>query len=225
MLNLPQGAMRLPQPSSAMRAVSLKSPFHFNGQTVIGDGAGRLVVTDSHLEMNWLLVLISRADTADLHEQVAFKWCDTHGKSRVHYFDFVVDHTDGSRVAYAVRPAARTGGKFRAAMPQIAKQARTSHLYRDVRLLTDRMLNPIELANAWLLHGMRIPDFEADVAASAVLSSMTGIKTLQYLSDRIGLGGQGYRALIRFIRSHHLRPVKLERIDLLTEVFKGKHIQ
>ncbi|MFT4708150.1 MAG: hypothetical protein ACJAWC_003245 [Yoonia sp.] len=222
---LPEGAMRLPKKSTAMRPVSLTSPFHFNGQTVIGDDEGRLVVTDSHLEMNWLHVLICRRDTANLHEQVAFEWYDTDGECHDHFFDFVVDHTDDKRIGYAVRPLARTGGTFGDTMPRIAKQARASGRFHDVRLLTDKMLNLIELANAWLLHGVRDPEPLVDDAAAKVLSDMVGIETLQCLSDRVGHGGQGFRALVRFIRSHHLCPVQHEKIDLPTQVFKRKQIQ
>lgn len=222
---LPLGARRLPQPSTAMRAVSRTSQFHFNGQTVIGDGPGRLVLTDSRLEMNWLKVLLARSDTADLHEQVMFEWHDFDGICHNHFFDFVVSHTDGNTIAYTVRPEARTGGSFAETMPQIAKQARTSHLYHDVRLLTDKMLDPIELTNAWLMHGMRTPEPVADDAAATVLAGMNGIATLSALAKATGLSGQGYRALVRLISSQHLLTVRHERIDLKTEVYKRKNIQ
>ena len=219
------GPMELPAPSVAQHHIALSSPTNFSGQMVVGDGPGRVVLTNSHLELDWSMVLIARSDTANIFEQVEFNWLDGDGNVHPHYFDFVIKQTDGLLIAYAVRPTGRSHGTFNKVMPVIAKQALASRVYADVRHLSEDDLDPIDLSNAWLLHGMRTPDPEADMLAAAVLTQMSGVETLGTLSDRVQQGAWGFRALIRLIRSHHLRLVRSERIDMATEVYKAENVQ
>ncbi len=221
----PTGDIVLPAPSRAMHHIPLSSPTNFSGQFIAGGGAGRVVLTNSHLELEWGLILNGRRETVDLSEQVKFDWVNEEGESHPHYFDFVVLQSDKRRIAYAVRPMARSFGSFRETMPMIAKQARASRLYSDVRHLSEKDLDPIELSNAWLFHGMRTPDPEADILAADVLAEMSGIVTLGELADRVHQGPWGFRAMIRLIRSHHLRLVRPELINSTTEVYKAENIQ
>lgn len=223
------GGFSPPLPSTAQRSVALSSKGHFCGHVVIGDGSGRgaisgaparVVQVESHLELCWCLCLSLRLDIAALHEQVGFDWSDEGGVCHTHYFDLVVTRTDGTRIACAIRPAARTGGRFGRQMPRIASQVRASRFADDVRLLTDRDLDPVELHNAWLLHGIRAGDPPADAAAAQVLAGMSRTSTLADLTARTGLGAAGFRALLRLVRSGHLRLFRAERITSNTIVYK-----
>lgn len=223
----------LPEASTAGRAVASKSNNHFCGHAVFGDGSGRgaftgsaarVVQMESFTELRWGLCLSLRPDIADLREQVPFEWFDEDGVCHTHFFDFLVVRTDGARIACAVRAAARTGGRFAKNMPRIAAQVRDRGFAVDVRLLSDEDLDPVEVGNAWLLHGLRAPDPEADTVAAGVLAAMSGLVSLQELTDRTGLGVAGFRALLRLVRSHHLRLVRPEPITRNTVVYKGSNL-
>lgn len=77
-------------PTLASRNVSKASKRHLSGFFAFGEGAGRIVGSESHLEFNVAFCLSAYPDTADLHEQVPFGWQDETGKGRTHTFDFVV---------------------------------------------------------------------------------------------------------------------------------------
>lgn len=224
----PRG-FRPPLPSTAERSVALTSRAHFCGHIVIGDGSGRgaiaglperIVQVESNLELKWCLCLSLRPDIADLREQVGFDWFDEDGVERRHYFDLVVTRTDGVRIACAIRPAARTDGRFGRQMPLIADQARAKGFADDVRLLTDKDLDAVELHNAWLLHGVRAGDPPADAVAAEVVAGMSGTASLADLTARTGLGTAGSRALLRLVRSGHLRPLRAEQITSATILYK-----
>ncbi len=213
---------RLVQLSHSKRNLSGASKNHLTGFLVFGDGDGRIVGSESHLEFNFALCLAARPDTADLHEQVLFKWNNLEGEVRDHYFDFVVTQVDGSRVAYTVKPLAWLKGEFAETIPQIAFQARKSGQFTDVRLLTDEDLDRVSLFNAELLHACRTAVIEHDEVARHVLSNMTGITTLGALVAETRLEGNGFRALVRLIRSRHLKLRAHEHISYNASVYKTK---
>ncbi len=134
--------------TAAARNISKASKKHMSGFFVFGDGEGRIVGSESHLEFNVALCLSAHSDTCDLHEQVPFGWQDADGKQRTHYFDFVVTKADGKRIAYSVKPLALFRGTFAETIPQIAEQAKNSGHYADVGLFTEEDLDPAMLFNA-----------------------------------------------------------------------------
>lgn len=210
-------------PSRAERKIARFSKGHSTGRIVTGDPegnlSGQLMLVESKLEFKWCLVLLARPETEDLREQAGFDWYDTNGETHTHYFDFLLTERNGRRIACAVRPADRTHGSFGAIMPRIANQARKSGFAHDVRLLTDDDLDPVALFNANLTHGMRQSQPKADIAAERIVSEMTGIAVIKDLVRRIGMGADGYRAVVRLIRSHRLRPLHHVRIDYETAVY------
>lgn len=227
------GSFSPPLPSRAERDIAVTSRAAFRVEAVLGDGSGRGAAAgaparcfkfESHTEYSWALVLAVRPDVAELREQVGFDWIDEVGKRRTHFFDLFVVRTDGTRIACAVRPAVRTGGRFGRQMPQIAAQARGRGFAEDVRLLTDRDLDPDDLHNARLLHEIRIPDLHADPVAARVVSEMSGTSTLAELTDQTGLEAAGFRALLRLVRSANLRPLNAGRITRATTVYKWRNL-
>jgi hypothetical protein len=217
-----QSGQRLAQASHSTRRVSGSSKNHLSGFFVFGDDEGRVVQAESHLEFNYALCLAAHPDTADLHEQVLFEWCDPDGKLRNHYFDFVVTRTDGKHVAYTVKPLVGCRGKFAETIPHIAQQARRSRLYEDVRLLTDADLDKVSLFNAKLLHACRTPFPEHDAATTTVVRTMRGVTTIGALVAETGLFGDGFRAVVRLIRSRHLRLRDHEAITYGAAIYKAK---
>lgn len=207
-----EGSFRLPEPSLAQRAVQNGSKGHFTGQAVTGDGAGRVIGLESHFEFKGFLVLTARPTTAELFEQVAFPWVDANKEWRTHYADFVVLQTDGHRVGYAVRPMCYVTDEYCDELGRVKSQALKAGTLSDFRLLTEEDFDPVTLFNGKLFHSVRIPDPEADLAAREVVSAMTGIVTLGELTDRTGMQGAGYRALIRLIRAGVLQPLNPGRL-------------
>ncbi|MCJ8141049.1 hypothetical protein [Falsirhodobacter halotolerans] len=179
---------------------------------------------ESYLELSWCLCLTLRLDIADLREQVGFDWFDEHGEYHTHYFDLFITKTDGTRIACAIRPIARTGGSFGRQMPRIAAQARRSCFADDVRLLTDADLDPVEVHNAWLLHSVRASEPVADEAAAQVLGAMAGTASFAELTARTGCGAAGFQALLRLVRSGQLRPIHNERITSVTVAYKRSNL-
>ncbi len=150
-----------------------------------------------------------------LREQVGIDWTDGTGKRCTRYFDLFVEQTDGRRNAYPVKPEAWLSDKFMDEITAIARAARKSGFVDDVRLLTNSDLDPIELANARLGHGMRVPG----VAAGLAIAAMSSVVTLGDLVDRIGLGARGCRALIRPVRNGRLRATRHEHLSHFTQLF------
>lgn len=210
----------LHEPSTCDRRPAISSKGHFTGHVMVGPWPGRVLYVESLLEQKCALCLDTHPTTRTLREQVAFEWHDEDRRCRVHYFDLFVEQTDGCEIAYSVKPEARLTEAFATEIAEIARQAKASGFVDDVRLLTDTDLDPVELFNAKLSYGMRKPDAVSDVATAAVLAEMTGVASLGELTDRIGLGAKGYRALIRCMRAGHLRATRHELITHDTEVFK-----
>jgi hypothetical protein len=208
-----EGGIVLPHASWADRDVPLSVKNRSTGHLVIGDGPGRILQTDSHLEMKVALLLSTRCDVATLEEQVAFPWRDRAGQDHVHYFDFRITLLSGRRVAVTVKAAAVVAkGRFLPKFRPIAR-AVTPAFADDVRLMTDRDINPIALANATLFHAYRAPDPEADAAAAQATGDLLGAPPLGALTAAIGLGPRGYRALVRRIRHGQLVLLTPQRIS------------
>jgi hypothetical protein len=212
----------LPGPSRADRNVPLASKGRFTGHIVAGPGAGRIIQTESHLEFDWCLCLLARQETAELREQVAFEWSDSDGRIHQHFFDFLTVQIDQRSIAYTVKPTKRISQKFLDEMGIISEQAVSCGFVSDVRLLSEKDLDPVAVFNARLFHGMRVPDPEADAIAGDVVGRMSGTASLIQLTSRTEIGPRGFRALIRLMANHVLVPVRRGRISPRTEVFKRK---
>lgn len=208
-----EGGIVLPHASWADRDVPLSVKNRSTGHLVVGTGPGRVLQTDSHLEMKVALLLSARRDVDTIEEQVAFPWRDRAGKDRTHFFDFRVTLVTGRRVAITVKAAAVVAkGRFLPKFRPIAR-AVTPAFADDVRLMTDRDINPIALANATLFHAYRTPDPEADTAAAQVTAELLGAARLGALTAAMGLGPRGYRALVRRIRHGQLVLLTPQRIS------------
>jgi hypothetical protein len=215
------GGYRLPDPSLASRTIARSSRGHFNGGVIADFGPGRLIRTESHLELVVLLILLMRPDIVDVVEQLPpIDYLDLNGTWTKHSFDFLATRSDGSRLALAVKP-------WKVALRQnlVKRLARVrAHMpsgFADcVRLITERHVDPVDKHNAWLLHGARHPEPEVDAAAAAVIERMTDAVRLQDLAEAIGMAGAGMRALVRLIRAGRLRTVAHERIGPETFVAK-----
>lgn len=210
---------RPPAPSLATRQVALASKGHFTGHLIVDDGnLGRVVAVESHLEMLWAIYLLSLPGVKTIMEQAAFEWVDAYGEVRTKYFDFLVVLHDGRRLACEVKPTARLeSGRVVAELRQISAQM-TSDFADEVRLLTEKGLDPISLYNAEMFLGMRDADPEVDDVALSEVRKLRGAATMADLTRLIARGARGFRALVRLIMNQILRVVGHERIAPATRV-------
>ncbi|KEJ89010.1 hypothetical protein [Sulfitobacter donghicola] len=218
------GGFRLPEASSGNRSTQVGSSYHFTGQIIVGDGPGRCLGTESHLEMKGALILSTRPETAAIFDQIVFEWYDDDGVYHKHFIDLVVQQCDGKWVGYAVRPTKYATAEYIAKLARIKAQAMLQGFLSDFRLFTEEDVDPTELFNAKLLHSVRVTDPDADEIAKRVVSTCSGVTAIGTLVAETGLDGMGFRAIVRLIRSGHLKLVQHERITHATELFKAQEV-
>lgn len=219
---LSSGKIRRPLPSTADRDIPTASKGHFTGHVVMGSGPGRVRLTESHLETEGFLCLQYRPDVREIFEQVGFEWHDENGEVYDHYFDCVAVHNDDSEVAYTFKASRYATPAFLTKMGMIKAQAIAQGFVDDVRLVVKEDLDPVEVHNAWLLHGMRHPDTEADTRAAALVVGLDGIAGLDELTRQIGLGSRGLRALFRLIAQGNLLEAEPGRFSPVMKVIRGQ---
>ncbi|WP_152465435.1 hypothetical protein [Sulfitobacter sp. THAF37] len=212
MYRTPKDTFRLPQPSTAMRAVKMGVREHFTGSFVGGENEGWRMEVESLTEFRVALVMQARPDVVDLENQVLFHWVDLEGQGARHFFDFRVTFEDGTRTALIVKNS-RTAAKpdFRAEMRCLASQV-PAEVADRVALVTEKHLDPIEVYNAELIHSVRLHDGEPDDALRGLVSNMGGAARIADIVSTIGGAGQTFRAVVRLIRTHALELVRHERI-------------
>jgi hypothetical protein len=105
-------------------------------------------------------------------------------------------------------------------MQDVTRHALDAGFCDEVRLVTERDIDPISESNARQLAAVRELDPEADHIALKIICELSGTETLKALTVRTGLNQRGYRALLRLVRDHYLRPVSHEIITPKTLVNK-----
>ncbi|MBO9429654.1 hypothetical protein [Sulfitobacter sp. R18_1] len=218
------GGIRLPEPHRGDRKTQVGSTQHFTGGIVFGEGHGARHGLESHLEANCAMVLAYRPDTKEIVEQVRFEWFDEFGELHNHFIDIVVVRRDETVTGYAVRPIERVGQKYLIELARIKAQAISQGVLDDFRLFTEGDVCSVELFNARLFHSVRRPDCFGDPVAEDVVRSMTGVVRIGDLIEKTRLEGMGFRALVRLIRSGHLKTLGYERISHDAMVFKAKEV-
>ena len=207
----------LPAPSRADRRIARASKGHCTAYAVVGDGPGRRMQAESHLELTHLQMLDADPAIVDLQEQVLFSFGE--GDRRRHFFDLVATFNKGSRIAFTIKPEARLrSGRFLDEMREVAWWVRKKSFADDVRLLTDADVDPVALHNAKVLAAVRQTDPEADALARRMTEDLIGGTTLRELTRATGMEARGYRALLRLIRTGALIPSANERINPQTLV-------
>lgn len=200
----------LPSASRAMRNVPAASSAHCTAQVVLGDGVGQRVQAESWLELSALFVLNAIPNVVAIEEQVRFFYGWKPEEQRQHVFDIIATLLDGRKIGFTVKPEARlVSGRFLEEMQEVSWWAVETGFVDEVRLITERDIDNIDLRNAQVLAAVREADPEADALA---LSFIDGLpegagQSLRRLTIDIGMQGRGYRALLRLIRNGMLRPM------------------
>lgn len=203
----------LPTRHITARTPGVGAKKHFSCAFVYGPAAGCVMKTDSLTEKRIALVLLARAEVADLENQVLFHWIDKDGTEKKHFFDFRATMTDGSRVAIMVKYHKKLEQEdFRDEIAFIASQV-TPEFADRVTLMTEEHLDPVELFNATLFNAVRDPDPAADSVMRDAVANLVGAAKISDLIAHTGLGGRGFRAITRLIGNREASLQRAARID------------
>ena len=211
-------------PSRAVRPIPKSSKKHFVGELVFNHGEHRRRLGFASMyEHNAALCFIYRPDFLDIEEQLAsLPFVLPNGTKSEHFFDFRVTFTCGRRVCISVKPEriAQTY-EYRAKMDCI-KRAAIGNICDDVRTVTERNIDPIELHNAKLFHSARDPEAELDARVIAALQMVTGpVRICDFLAE-IGHEGVGFRSVARAIRFGQAKLFNREKINGRSLIIRGE---
>lgn len=211
-------------PSRAKRSIPKSSKKHFVGELVFNRGEYRQRVGFASMyEHNAALCFIYRPDFLDIEEQLAsLPFVLPNGKKSEHFFDFRVTFKGDRRVCISVKPEriAQTY-EYRAKMDCI-RQAAIGNICDDVRTVTERNIDPVELHNAKLFHSARDADAELDARVIAALQMVTSPVRIGKFLAEIGLEGKGFRSVARAIRFGQAKLFNRERITGRSLIVRGE---
>ena len=223
MLELPNGNICLPRPSTVHRKVAKGRREHFTGQLNVGPDEGACMDIESYTEFQVVMTLMARPEVVHVENQVMFPYRDLNGKSAQHFFDFRATRTDGSRTAIMVKSA------YRYSQPSVAEELRLIASQVDKRfadrvvVMTEKHFNRWEFYNAEMMHEMRWPDPVVDSAARRAVQTLVGAARISDLVEVIGHGGNGFRAIVRLIRNRYLAVTDGVRISYEASVSRCKN--
>ncbi|WP_294540020.1 hypothetical protein [uncultured Rhodoblastus sp.] len=212
-----------PLASVASRHISLRS--RGAGRSIIPAITGvpprvRMIQCESILESKCAVVMLARRDVVNLVEQppaVAY-FDEFEQRWKRHFFDFLADMADGSKMALAVRPKARSE-KVLDILKAIAGQVRG---FADAYVLVEDADLPVAIVqNAELiLSARRDRDRTADATMRAIVRTLNGETTVATLIKISGLKGAGYRAIARLIDEGDLEIGQNTLIDYPATVWR-----
>ncbi|OYU77439.1 MAG: hypothetical protein CFE32_05675 [Alphaproteobacteria bacterium PA3] len=205
-----------PKPSRAQKAIPRRGRNHFSVFMTIGDRSGvggHSSGCGSLGEYHTRIIALAEPDTIDVIEQVGpFPYVDRENVRHGHYLDQLVVKADGRRLAMSDKPYARVKDEFCEELEQVRNFGVENGSFDELYLVTEYARDPIDLHNAALIRGCRDVDEDVDLRAEKVVADMVGKQTMQTLTDLIDFGPQGFRALVRLIRTGRIRLVNKEKI-------------
>ena len=179
---------------------------------------------ESQLEYWVLLILLARWDVLDVWEQpTAVEYVDDDGVVRVHTFDFLVTLRDGTRIAIAVKPAAKVvESRIQRTVDLIAEQM-SPDFAGYAQLITDKFFTVDDQINAQLIHAVK-NDFEPedDAVVAKLIQKLRGETTIAKLVEASGIKGYGFRAVVRSIGAGQLKLIEPCVIDYDSVVARGQ---
>jgi hypothetical protein len=156
---------------------------------------------ESGLERNWLQVLIASPSVADIREQRLLEVVMPDGLTvKQHYFDYVVEWTDGTVSANACKYERDIDDDLTGLLEQAAATVGTDFADRYV-LLSEVGLSERRIANArWVIKCGKMHDYPAQQAIREALPSFGSVVSLALLDAIVGEGDRGSNAAIAMIQ-------------------------
>lgn len=188
-----------PLASLASRRPAIKSTTSVRG-TLVNPRTNREMVYESTLERDTACILmVLRGCRAVLDQPPAVAYIDDHGVRRWHTFDFLVVMNDGSRTAYAVKPARNVERSGLRRIVELIRQQRPDFADRFV-ILTEEQITVDHAANARLIIKSRRMRNEDHIAAvMAVVSRLGGSVKIADLLAATRNDGHGFMAVVCLI--------------------------
>lgn len=193
-------------PSVATRFPALRSRASCRGFAVHDE---RVVVFESHLELCVLLLLASMPEVQQIIDQPPpVKYIDDNGEVKRHTFDFLVVIKNLIRILIAVRPVARLAKSGLPRTVELISDQLPPGIADRIIIITDADLTYADRYNALQAFECgRFPIVKHDNAILALTEDMLGSVKIADLVESAGLGGAGFRAVIRVITRGALMPV------------------
>jgi hypothetical protein len=212
-----------PLPSLASRHISLTA--REAGRSIIPAITGlpryvRMIQCESLLEGKAASVLLTRQDVVNLVEQPpAVTYYDEAQQCwKRHFFDYLADMDDGTKIAIAIRPEARASQVWEI-LKLIARQVRG--FADSFVLITDADLTDETVKNAELiLSARRDRNRSADATMRGIVDTLNGATTVATLVKASGLEDAAFRAIARLIDEGDLEIGKNILIDYRALVWK-----
>ena len=190
-------------PSRAKRGIVKSSPFHHVGECVFqaADGSNQAVRFSSLGEYQAILCCLYIENCVDIEEQLAPVWyTKSNGKLAPHWLDFRATKACGRRIGLICKPERIAAHwAFREEMRRVGMAALLETV-DEVCIVTERNINRVDLHNAKLFHACRHLEPQIDRCVEEGLQQIVAPITVRSFLKDIGLGGAGYRSVVRAIR-------------------------
>lgn len=203
-----------PSASVASRRPAKRSRGAFRG-AMVNPRTRREIVFESTLERDLAYILTTMPSVVEVRDQVGpVEYVDTDGVVRQHTLDFVADLEDGTRTAFAVKPARRVGPSGIGRTLELIRDQRPGVADRFVVRTGDHITRD-RAANARLLHRALRGRDEAHIAdVKAVASTLRGCVAIHEILAASRDPGQGFMAVACLIADGVLEHVGPGRLSI-----------
>jgi hypothetical protein len=226
MAKRPHSAIWIPPSASrASRRPALKSTGSVRGY-LVNPTTNREIVYESTLERDLAYILLAQPGVEDIHDQPeAVKYVDSDGINRRHTFDFIVELTDGSRTAIAVKPAPKVASSGIAKTVDLIRQQCSRDFADRFEVRTGDHITRNRAANARLiLKSRRMQNDSAIAEVRKVASTLVGTVRICDLLAASRNDGLGFMAVASLIGDGVLEHVGHGRISHNSAVRPGRKL-
>lgn len=209
------GAVWIPPSASlASRRPALRSRGSFRG-ALVNPKTNREIVFESTLERDLAYILLaSPCVTAVQDQPEAVEYIDSEGVTRKHTFDFLIRKTDGSRTAFAVKPAAKVASSGTADVISAIRSQCPRGFADSFEIRTGDHITRNRAYNARIVaKGIRMRNAEDVAAVNAVASTLCGSVKISTLLAASRNDGYGFMAVLCLISDGVLEHVGTDRIS------------
>jgi hypothetical protein len=209
------------KPSRGSRAISLHSKanvrgfFDVNGFSTFYESGGERKVGLHFKVMKEII------DVAEQPPPV--RYVDDFGVTRTHTFDWLLIKADGTKVLVAVKPADLVKSSGIAEIVELVRKQISTATADSVLLVTDKDLTPIDHFNSELIYrAQKSKSPKDDKTVAQLVKKLRGETTIGDLVGAVGVGGNGFFAVVRAIAAGRLVPINYRDIDYDLVVMRGR---
>jgi len=170
------------------------------------------------------LHFLAMKEFVDIVEQPAVVYyVDDQGITRHHTFDWLLIKADGAKVLVAVKPAALVEKSGVDRIVELVASQISTATADFVLLVTDKDLTPVDHFNNELIYrAQKSKSPKDDKAVTQIAKKLRGETTIADLVEAVGVGGNGFFAVVRAIANGRLVPTTYRDIDYDAVVTRGR---